>query len=70
MQTSASPTVPTATILRFPMWFVHLLTGQAAGVSSVEQRVDDIHSLQQMARDLELTQPNLAAELRNFATRA
>jgi hypothetical protein len=70
MQTTHFPFASTAAVLRLSHWFSGLFEGQSAGNPSLEQRVDHIHALQRMARDLEASQPNLAAELRNFVARS
>ena len=70
MQTTYSPLASTAAVLRFSQWFSSLFAGQPTGAPSLDQRVDNIHALQRMARDLEVSQPNLAAELRHFAARS
>ncbi len=50
--------------------FTALLKGQAGDKSAKQQRLATIASLQRMARDVEYSQPNLAAELRYFASRS
>mgnify|MGYP000361294631 CR=1 FL=1 len=56
--------------LAFGQWFSTLFSAKAAVTTTDNSRVDNIRALQRMARDLEVSQPNLAAELRNFATRS
>ena len=51
-------------------WFSGLFASHSPRTAAIEARVDNIRALQRMARDLESSQPNLAAELRNFAARS
>ncbi len=56
--------------LSFQNPFTALLKGQVGDKSAKQQRLATIASLQRMARDVEYSQPNLAAELRYFASRS
>ncbi len=51
-------------------WFSTFFSTKAPATTTDNSRVDNVRALQRMARDLEVSQPNLAAELRNFATRS
>jgi hypothetical protein len=70
MQTTHTSFISNATVLRLSQWLMGLFTDRLVANADLEQRVDHIHALLHMARDLELSQPNLAAELRYFATRS
>lgn len=70
MHTTHIPFVSNATVLRLSQWLMGLFTDRSAEKAGLEQRVDHIHALLHMARDLEVSQPNLAAELRYFAARS
>lgn len=70
MHTTHIPFVSNATVLRLSQWLMGLFTDRSADNAGLEQRVDHIHALLHMARDLEVSQPNLAAELRYFAARS
>lgn len=71
MQTTFVPAI-TAKPLSFAIgqWFSTLFSANTPVTPTDNTRVDNIRALQRMARDLEISQPNLAAELRNFATRS
>jgi hypothetical protein len=70
MQTTHTSFISNATVLRLSQWLMGLFTDRSAENAGLEQRVDHIHALLHMARDLEVSQPNLAAELRYFAARS
>lgn len=74
MQTSFAPAVakPFWMIVSqfFSSAFSSMFSAEQPRVLAMEQRVQNIRALQRMAREIETTQPNLAAELRNFAGRA
>ena len=69
MQITLSPQPARTTLLKFPQWIATLFTSQPAGLDGAEQRVTAIHALQYLARDVEQSQPNFAAELRHLAAR-
>lgn len=50
--------------------FTALLKSQAAPSDAEQARLSTTSSLQRMARDVECSQPNLAAELRYFASKS
>ena len=71
MQTTFAPAIAAKPAsLSIAQWFSGLLSAKAPVVTTDNTRVDNIRALQRMARDLEMSQPNLAAELRNFASRS
>lgn len=70
MQTTFYPAIAKPTSFGLAQWFSGIFSAKQAVVTGDETRVDNIRALQRMARDLELSQPNLAAELRNFASRS
>ena len=70
MQTTHTPFIFNATVLRLSQWLMGLFTERQVANADFVQRVDHIHALLHMARDLEVSQPNLAAELRYFAARS
>jgi hypothetical protein len=70
MHTTHIPFVSNATVLRLSQWLMGLFTERQVANADFVQRVDHIHALLHMARDLEVSQPNLAAELRYFAARS
>lgn len=71
MQTTFAPAITTKPIaFAFAQWVSDLFSAKQPVVSTDDRRVDNIRALQRMARDLEGSQPNLAAELRNFAARS
>ena len=70
MQTSYAPTLAKPVSFSFAQWFSGLFSTASSITAVDEGRVDNIRALQRMARDLEYSQPNLAAELRNFAARS
>ena len=70
MQTTHTPFISNATVLRLSQWLMGLFTERQVANADLVQRVDHIHALLHMARDLEVSQPNLAAELRYFAARS
>lgn len=70
MQTTFSPAVAKPVSFDFSHWILGLFSAKPTVVTADESRVDNIRALQRMARELEGSQPNLAAELRNFAARS
>ena len=74
MQTTFSPAIAKPLSFGISQWISGLFSAQQGAVTAqdarVDNRVDNIRALQRMARELEFSQPNLAAELRNFATRS
>jgi hypothetical protein len=70
MHTTHIPFVSNATVLRLSQWLMGLFTERQVANADFVQRVNHIHALLHMARDLEVSQPNLAAELRYFAARS
>ena len=51
-------------------WFSGLFVNQPQHPAADNTRVENTRALQLMARELDSNQPNLAAELRNFAARS
>ncbi len=71
MQATVIPAVTSKPqIWGFTQWLSDLFGLRAPALSDQERRLDSIRALQHMARDLDATQPNLAAELRSFAARS
>ena len=56
--------------LPFTHWLSNLFAPAQPAAVADDSRVDNIRALQRMARDLETSQPNLAAELRYFASKS
>ena len=70
MQTTFAPAITKPVSMVFAQWFSGLFSAKESIITADDSRVDNIRALQRMARDLEVSQPNLAAELRNFAARS
>lgn len=71
MQTSFAPNAAGKPLLfGFSAWLSDLFTTQTAQPGVDEVRIDSARALQRLARELDNSQPNLAAELRNFAARS
>ena len=74
MHASFAPVVAKPFWMIVSQWFSSAFAGMFSSEQPrsivMEQRVENIRALQRMARDIETSQPNLAAELRNFAGRA
>ena len=70
MQTSFAPVAAKPLFFSLSQWFSQVFAAQPQSVSADDARVDHIRALQRMAREMEYSQPNLAAELRNFAARS
>lgn len=71
MQTNITTAIAAKPVLfNLPQWFSELFGHGSAFVDAPDDRVDQVRALQRMARELEVSQPNLAAELRNFAARS
>jgi hypothetical protein len=51
-------------------WITKILTPQRTTQDQVNNRVSNARQLINLARDVEQSQPNLAAEFRNFASRS
>jgi hypothetical protein len=51
-------------------WINKLLVPQRTTVTMVSDRVSNARALINLAREVEQSQPNLAAEFRNFASRS
>lgn len=51
-------------------WINKLLVPQRTTVTMVSDRVSNTRALINLAREVEQSQPNLAAEFRNFASRS
>ena len=69
MHTTLSPQLARTSAFKLPLWISALFINRQVDAGGAEQRVTDIHALQHLARDVELSQPNLAAELRHLAAR-
>ncbi len=75
MQTTFAPTLASKPLFfGLSQWISGLLAvktpvSQMVSHSDIK-RVEGIRALQRMARDIEDTQPSMAAELRNFAARS
>jgi hypothetical protein len=70
MQTTYTATIAKPLGFDFVQWFSGIFSAKQPVVTADDGRVDNIRALQRMARELEYSQPNLAAELRNFAARS
>ena len=70
MQTTFYPAIAKPASFGLAQWFSGIFSARQPVVTGDDTRVDNIRALQRMARDLEVSQPNLAAELRNFAARS
>lgn len=71
MQTTFVANAPAKSVVfGISQWFSGLFTSQSPRTAAIEARVDNVRALQRMARDLDSSQPSLAAELRNFAGRS
>ena len=51
-------------------WITKILTPQRTMQDQMNNRVSNARQLINLARDVEQSQPNLAAEFRNFASRS
>lgn len=51
-------------------WITKILTPQRTTQDQMNNRVSNARQLINLARDVEQSQPNLAAEFRNFASRS
>jgi hypothetical protein len=60
--------VPTSIVLG--QWVNKLLSLQRTTTTMVTDRVSNARALINLAREVEQSQPNLAAEFRNFASRS
>ena len=66
---SASPN--NATISLFVgQWIAKIFAPQRTTQDQIKNRVSNVRQLINLARDVEQSQPNLAAEFRNFASRS
>ncbi len=63
---SNNSTVP----LVVAQWITKILTPQRTTQDQMNNRVSNARQLINLARDVEQSQPNLAAEFRNFASRS
>lgn len=54
----------------FGLWITSILTSKTPAQTTTANRINSNLTLLSMARDLEQSQPNLAAEFRNFASRS
>ena len=74
MHASFAPAVAKPLWMIISQWFAGafstMFSSDQPRSIAMEQRVENIRALQRMARDIETSQPNQAAELRNFAGRA
>ena len=71
MQTTFARTIPAIPqLFGVSQWFAKFFIPESQRANADESRVDNIRALQRMARDLDISQPNLAAELRNLAARS
>jgi len=51
-------------------WITKMFTPQRTTQDQINNRVSNARQLIKLARDVEQSQPNLAAEFRNFASRS
>jgi len=51
-------------------WITKMFTPQRTTKDQINNRVSNARQLIKLARDVEQSQPNLAAEFRNFASRS
>lgn len=71
MQNYAARTTNNAPIsTAFGQWINMLLARQRTTLATVTDRVSNARALINLAREVEQSQPNLAAEFRNFASRS
>jgi hypothetical protein len=63
---SNNPAIP----LVVGQWITKILTPQRTTQDQMNNRVSNARQLINLARDVEQSQPNLAAEFRNFASRS
>ncbi len=71
MQNYAAGTSNNAPIsLVLGQWINKLVSPQRTKVTTITDRVTNTRALINLAREVEQSQPNLAAEFRNFASRS
>ncbi|MEY4467126.1 MAG: hypothetical protein RIR21_919 [Pseudomonadota bacterium] len=71
MQNYAAETSNNAPIgLVLGQWINKLVSPQRTKVTTITDRVTNTRTLINLAREVEQSQPNLAAEFRNFASRS
>jgi hypothetical protein len=71
MQNYAAETSNNAPIsLVLGQWINKLVSPQRTKVTTITDRVTNTRALINLAREVEQSQPNLAAEFRNFASRS
>lgn len=66
---SASPNNTTISLL-LGEWIAKMFAPQRTTQEQIKNRVSNARQLINLARDVEQSQPNLAAEFRNFASRS
>ena len=66
---SASPNNTTSSLF-LGQWIAKMFAPQRTTQEQIKNRVSNARQLINMARDVEQSQPNLAAEFRNFASRS
>ena len=66
---SASPN-NTTILLFLGQWIAKMFAPQRTTQEQIKNRVSNARQLINLARDVEQSQPNLAAEFRNFASRS
>ena len=71
MQNFASASPNNTTISLFlGQWIAKIFAPQRTTQDQIKNRVSNARQLINLARDVEQSQPNLAAEFRNFASRS
>ncbi len=71
MQTTFAPAIASKPLFSgISQWISAWFNAQPVKHNAAESRVDNIRALQRLARELDDSQPNMAAELRNFAARS
>ena len=71
MQNFASASPNNTTISLFlGQWIAKMFAPQRTTQEQIKNRVSNVRQLINLARDVEQSQPNLAAEFRNFASRS
>ena len=66
---SASPNNLTISLV-IAQWITKLFASQRTTQDQIKNRASNARQLINLARDVEQSQPNLAAEFRNFASRS